>query len=78
LLYQFYNSEPKDIVFENLKKKSEIYSGSNTNIHTKWIVQYMVENSLNNFGWNPIGFSYKAVNEILYKAAEQYEDMKQV
>lgn len=49
-LYQYYNSEPKDKVFANLKKNVKI---SNENIPAAtqlftpdWIVRYMVENSL--------------------------------
>lgn len=49
-LYQYYNAEPKDAVFAKLRKnkkaeKSEIPAA--TQFFTpKWIVQYMVENSL--------------------------------
>lgn len=49
-LYQFYNTEPKDNVFDNLKKNIKI--GKNdipaaTQLFTPdWIVRYMVENSL--------------------------------
>ena len=49
-LYQYYNIEPKDKVFENLKKNIKI--GKNdipaaTQLFTPdWIVRYMVENSL--------------------------------
>lgn len=49
-LYQFYNSEPKDEVFANLKKNKKIDKydiPAATQLFTpKWIVQYMVENSL--------------------------------
>lgn len=49
-LYQFYNSEPKDIVFAKLKKNKKIDKydiPAATQLFTpKWIVQYMVENSL--------------------------------
>lgn len=49
-LYQFYNSEPKDKVFANLKKNKKIEKydiPAATQLFTpKWIVQYMVENSL--------------------------------
>lgn len=49
-LYQFYNSEPKDKVFANLKKNKKIEKYDippATQLFTpKWIVQYMVENSL--------------------------------
>ncbi|MEJ9280657.1 BREX-1 system adenine-specific DNA-methyltransferase PglX [Ureibacillus thermosphaericus] len=49
-LYQFYNSEPKEKVLEGLKKNKKISKGSlpyATQLFTpKWIVKYMVENSL--------------------------------
>ena len=49
-LYQYYNSEPKDIVFANLKKKIKITKENipaATQLFTPdWIVRYMVENSL--------------------------------
>lgn len=49
-LYQYYNAEPKDKVFENLKKNIKI-SKENIPAATQlftpdWIVRYMVENSL--------------------------------
>lgn len=49
-LYQYYNIEPKDKVFQNLKKNIKI-SKENIPAATQlftphWIVQYMVENSL--------------------------------
>lgn len=49
-LYQYYNTEPKDIVFANLKKNIKI-SKENIPAATQlftpdWIVRYMVENSL--------------------------------
>ena len=49
-LYQYYNSEPKDIVFANMKKKIKITKENipaATQLFTPdWIVRYMVENSL--------------------------------
>lgn len=52
-LYQYYNSEPKDAVFVNLKKNVKI-SKENIPAATQlftpdWIVRYMVENSLGRF-----------------------------
>ena len=49
-LYQYYNTEPKDLVFANLKKNIKI-SKENIPAATQlftpdWIVRYMVENSL--------------------------------
>jgi type II restriction/modification system DNA methylase subunit YeeA len=49
-LYQFYNTEPKDQVFTNLKKNKKINKfdiPAATQLFTpKWIIKYMVENSL--------------------------------
>lgn len=52
-LYQYYNSEPKDAVFENLKKNIKISKTdipAATQLFTPdWIVRYMVENTLGRF-----------------------------
>ena len=49
-MYQYYNTEPKDKVFENLKKNIKIRKEdipAATQLFTPdWIVRYMVENSL--------------------------------
>ena len=49
-LYQYYNSEPKDLVFANMKKKIKVTKENipaATQLFTPdWIVRYMVENSL--------------------------------
>ena len=49
-LYQYYNTEPKDAVFANLKKNIKISKDNipaATQLFTPdWIVRYMVENSL--------------------------------
>lgn len=49
-LYQYYNAEPKDLVFANLKKNIKISKKdipAATQLFTPdWIVRYMVENSL--------------------------------
>ncbi|KHF39979.1 BREX-1 system adenine-specific DNA-methyltransferase PglX [Halalkalibacter okhensis] len=49
-MYQFYNSEPKDEVFANLKQNKKLEKKdipAATQLFTpKWIVQYMVENTL--------------------------------
>lgn len=49
-LYQYYNSEPKDVVSANMKKKIKITKEdipAATQLFTPdWIVRYMVENSL--------------------------------
>ncbi|MGL5982359.1 MAG: BREX-1 system adenine-specific DNA-methyltransferase PglX, partial [Cetobacterium sp.] len=60
-LYQFYNSEKKDKVFEGLKKNQKITKENipaATQLFTpKWIVQYMVENSLGKLGVESLGVS---------------------
>lgn len=52
-LYQYYNAEPKDQVFSNLKKNIKISKKdipAATQLFTPdWIVRYMVENSLGRF-----------------------------
>lgn len=52
-LYQYYNSEPKDTVFANLKKNIKVTKDTlpaATQLFTPdWIVRYMVENSLGRF-----------------------------
>lgn len=60
-LYQFYNSEKKDEVFEGLKKNKKITKENipaATQLFTpKWIVQYMVENSLGKLAIESLGVS---------------------
>ncbi|MGL4934701.1 MAG: BREX-1 system adenine-specific DNA-methyltransferase PglX [Cetobacterium sp.] len=60
-LYQFYNSEKKDEVFEGLKKNKKITKENipaATQLFTpKWIVQYMVENSLGKLAVESLGAS---------------------
>jgi hypothetical protein len=80
-LYQFYNTEPKDRVFANLKKNKKIEKydiPSATQLFTpKWIVQYMVENSLGQL-WlesNPDS-SLKESMRYYIEPAEQDEDVK--
>ncbi|WP_428912067.1 BREX-1 system adenine-specific DNA-methyltransferase PglX [Niallia sp. Krafla_26] len=81
-LYQFYNSEPKDIVFANLKKNKKIEKydiPAATQLFTpKWIVQYMVENSLGKI-WlesNP-NSSLKESMRYYIEPAEQNKEVKQ-
>lgn len=49
-LYQYYNSEPKDLVFANLKKNIKVTKENippATQLFTPdWVVRYMVENSI--------------------------------
>ena len=79
-LYQYYNSEPKDAVFANLKKNVKI-SKENIPAATQlftpdWIVRYMVENSLGRF-WTE---NHKDFDKSQWKYylddAEQEENVK--
>ncbi|MFB4169022.1 BREX-1 system adenine-specific DNA-methyltransferase PglX [Virgibacillus sp. JSM 102003] len=79
-LYQYYNAEPKDEVFAKLRKnkkaeKNEIPAA--TQFFTpKWIVQYMVENSLGQL-WveaNPNSEIKKSLNYYI-EPAEQKKEM---
>lgn len=60
-LYQFYNSEKKDEVFEGLKKNKKITKENipaATQLFTpKWIVKYMAENSLGKLAVENLGVS---------------------
>ncbi len=82
-LYQFYNTEPKDMVFANLKKNIKI-SKENIPAATQlftpnWIVKYMVENSLGkiaveNLGVDPVAMGWK----YYLPEAEQTEEVRQL
>ncbi|WMJ21558.1 BREX-1 system adenine-specific DNA-methyltransferase PglX [Geobacillus kaustophilus] len=81
-LYQFYNTELKDQVFANLKKNKKIEKydiPAATQLFTpKWIVQYMVENSLGQL-WleaNPDS-PLKQSMRYYIEPAEQDEEVKQ-
>lgn len=80
-LYQFYNSEPKDKVFAKLKKNKKIEKydmPAATQLFTpKWIVQYMVENSLGQL-WLESNPDSLLKQSMLYytESAEQPEDVK--
>ena len=60
-LYQYYNSEKKDEVFEGLKKNKKITKENipaATQLFTPdWIVKYMVENSLGKLGIESTGIN---------------------
>ena len=60
-LYQYYNSEKKDEVFESLKKNKKITKENipaATQLFTPdWIVKYMVENSLGKLALESIGIN---------------------
>lgn len=72
-LYQYYNSEKKDEVFEGLKKNKKITKENipaATQLFTPdWIVKYMVENSLGKLGIESTG-----INENLKDNWEYYID----
>lgn len=80
-LYQFYNSEPKDNVFANLKKNKKIEKydiPAATQLFTpKWIVQYMVENSLGQL-WLEANPHSKLKEKMKYhvEPVEQSQDVK--
>ncbi len=80
-LYQYYNTEPKDTVFANLKKNVKI-SKENIPAATQlftpdWIVRYMVENSLGRL-WLDGHSDCSAKSEWKYylEEAEQEESVK--
>lgn len=60
-LYQFYNAEKREVVYDGSMKKTKItkdYVPSATQLFTpKWIVQYMVENSLGKLAVESLGAS---------------------
>ena len=72
-LYQYYNSEKKDEVFESLKKNKKITKENipaATQLFTPdWIVKYMVENSLGKLGIESTG-----INENLRNSWKYYID----
>jgi type II restriction/modification system DNA methylase subunit YeeA len=81
-LYQYYNSEPKDIVFSNLKRKQKIEKydiPAATQLFTpRWIVQYMVENSLGQL-WLEVNPESQIKNSMRYyiEPSKQEEKVKQ-
>ena len=79
-LYQYYNSEPKDKVFANLKKNIKI-SKENIPAATQlftpdWIVRYMVENSLGRLWTDGHGNFDKSQWKYYLDEAEQEENVK--
>lgn len=83
-LYQFYNTEPKDQVFANLKKNKKIEKydiPAATQLFTpKWIVQYMVENSLGQI-WlesNPDSPIKESMRYYIEPAEQEEEVQKQL
>ena len=69
-LYQFYNSEKKDQVFEALKKNTKITKENvpaATQLFTPdWIVKYMVENSLGKLALESTGINENLKNNWKY------------
>lgn len=79
-LYQYYNSEPKDKVFADLKKNVKI-SKENIPAATQlftpdWIVRYMVENSLGRLWTEGHGKPSNAEWKYYLEEAEQEESVK--
>ena len=83
-LYQYYNSEKKDEVFEGLKKNKKITKENipaATQLFTPdWIVKYMVENSLGKLGIESTGINENLKDNWKYyidsEAEENLEKIK--
>ena len=79
-LYQYYNSEPKDRVFANLKKNIKISAAdipAATQLFTPdWIVRYMVENSLGRLWTEGHGKPENANWKYYLEEAEQEDAVK--
>ena len=77
-LYQYYNSEKKDEVFEGLKKNKKI-SKENIPAATQlftpnWIVKYMVENSLGKLALESTGINENLKNNWKYYIDSEKEE----
>lgn len=79
-LYQYYNSEPKEKVFANLKKNVKISAAdipAATQLFTPdWIVRYMVENSLGRLWTAGHGKPENANWKYYLEEAEQEDSVK--
>ena len=77
-LYQYYNSEKKDEVFEGLKKNKKITKENipaATQLFTPdWIVKYMVENSLGKLGIESTGINENLKNNWKYYIDSEKEE----
>lgn len=77
-LYQYYNSEKKDEVFEGLKKNKKITKENipaATQLFTpNWIVKYMVENSLGKLGIESTGINENLKNNWKYYIDSEKEE----
>ena len=77
-LYQYYNSEKKDEVFEGLKKNTKITKENipaATQLFTPdWIVKYMVENSLGKLALESTGINDNLKNNWKYYIDSEKEE----
>ena len=77
-LYQYYNSEKKDEVFEGLKKNKKIIKENipaATQLFTPdWIVKYMVENSLGKLALESTGINDNLKNNWKYYIDSENEE----
>ena len=77
-LYQYYNSEKKDEVFESLKKNKKITKENipaATQLFTPdWIVKYMVENSLGKLALESTGINDNLKNNWKYYIDSEKEE----
>lgn len=77
-LYQYYNSEKKDEVFESLKKNKKITKENipaATQLFTpNWIVKYMVENSLGKLALESTGINENLKNNWKYYIDSEKEE----
>ena len=77
-LYQFYNSEKKDEVFEGLKKNKKITKENipaATQLFTPdWIVKYMVENSLGKLALESTGINDNLIDNWKYYIDSEKEE----
>lgn len=77
-LYQYYNSEKKDEVFEGLKKNKKITKENipaATQLFTpNWIVKYMVENSLGKLALESTGINENLKNNWKYYIDSEKEE----
>ena len=82
-LYQYYNSEKKDEVFEGLKKNKKITKENipaATQLFTPdWIVKYMVENSLGKLALESTGINENLKNNWKYYIdSEEEENLEKI
>ena len=77
-LYQYYNSEKREVVYNGSMKKSKInkeYIAPATQLFTPdWIVKYMVENSLGKLGLESTGINENLKNNWKYYIDSEKEE----